>query len=293
MTARILSTSALWTLIAATLYFGKLWGGLALLLVLTGAAHWELCTLLRRSGAPVRRETTVFLGTGILGFLAWGILKSPAAPPPNPILIAAPGLLIATLMMTLLRAPARLVQLFLRLPATLTWLYLPLSIAPLVYLAAEPWARAKDISGLLLVLWFVATVKFADCGALVTGLTLGRHKLAPSISPGKSWEGCVGGVIIAGGVAAAIAWLYNANATALGWTVSPEKFTPLKAFVLALPLAAIGIPSDLVESVFKRHAGVKDSGKTIPGIGGAYDLMDSLILTAPVGYLLIKFFVTR
>lgn len=293
MTARILSTLALWTLIAATLYFGKLWGGLILLLALTGAAHWELCTLLQLSGAPVRRETTVLLGTALLGFLAWGILKNPATPPPHPILIAAPGLCIATLMMAHLRTPARLVQLFLRLPTTLTWLYIPLSIAPLVYLAAEPWARAKDISGLLLVLWFIATVKFADCGALVTGLTFGRHKLAPSISPGKSWEGCVGGVITAGGVAAAIAWLYNSNATTLGWTISPEKFTPLKAFVLALPLAATGIPSDLVESVFKRHAGVKDSGKTIPGIGGAYDLMDSLILTAPIGYLLIKFCVTN
>jgi phosphatidate cytidylyltransferase len=64
---------------------------------------------------------------------------------------------------------------------------------------------------------------------------------------------------------------------------------PLKAALLALPLAALSIPSDLVESVFKRQAGEKDSGKTIPGIGGALDLIDSLVLTAPVALILLSY----
>ena len=68
----------------------------------------------------------------------------------------------------------------------------------------------------------------------------------------------------------------------------PATFTPLLAAAVAVPIAAIGIVSDLVESVIKRRANTKDSGATIPGIGGIFDLSDSLILTAPVGFLVFS-----
>jgi len=133
---------------------------------------------------------------------------------------------------------------------------------------------------LVLCLWVVAVAKFCDVGALLCGLAFGRHKMAPLTSPKKTWEGAVGGVLVAMGVGALVAWL--------GRGVLPAAMTPPRAALLAGPLAAVAIVSDLVESVIKRRAALKDSGGGVPGIGGMFDLCDSLILTAPVGYLLLQ-----
>jgi phosphatidate cytidylyltransferase len=133
---------------------------------------------------------------------------------------------------------------------------------------------------LLLTLWLIAVAKFCDTGALLTGLAIGRHKLAPQISPKKTWEGAVGGVLSSMGVGALIAWLAR--------EVFPPHMTPLIAALIAAPIGMIGIVADLVESIIKRRANIKDSGRTIPGIGGMFDLSDSIILVAPVGYLLFR-----
>ncbi|MDR2981802.1 MAG: phosphatidate cytidylyltransferase [Puniceicoccales bacterium] len=295
MKARIFSTITLWLTISLVLYFGKIWGGLALLILVTGAAHWEFCTLLAKCGGKPRQVLSVALGAIIIAGVCWSVLD-----PELPInstgatlngfrpSVVIPGMAIGLISLLLLRNTDKLVALYKTAPTVLSWLYIPCSMAPLAYLAAEYWANGQNISGLLLVVWVIATVKFTDCGALIFGLTFGKHKLAPSISPGKSWEGCVGGVATSVGVGAGIAWLYTRYAGSLEWTIL--SFTPGKAALIALPLAILSVPSDLIESVFKRRAGVKDSGKTIPGIGGAFDLLDSLILTAPVGYLLLRLF---
>lgn len=138
------------------------------------------------------------------------------------------------------------------------------------------------IAGLVLAVWVIATSKFCDVGALLTGLACGKHKMAPVISPKKTWEGAIGGVITSALVGAAIAcfcarWL-------------PTTFTPILAAALAVPIAIMGIVSDLVESIIKRRANVKDSGATIPGIGGMFDLSDSLLLTAPAAFILFGLF---
>ena len=132
---------------------------------------------------------------------------------------------------------------------------------------------------LILCLWVVAVAKFCDVGALLTGLAIGRHPMAPKTSPKKTWEGAVGGVMVSMGVGALVAWL--------GRTWLPGAFTPLIAALIAAPVAAIAIVSDLVESVIKRRAALKDSGGGVPGIGGVFDLSDSLILAAPVAYFLL------
>jgi phosphatidate cytidylyltransferase len=131
---------------------------------------------------------------------------------------------------------------------------------------------------LLLCLWLIAVAKFCDVGALLTGLAIGKHKMAPVISPKKTWEGAIGGVLTSMGVGALGAWLAR--------TQFPAGFTPLRGALIAAPVAAVGIVSDLVESVIKRRAASKDSGNVIPGIGGMFDLSDSLLLTAPVAYFL-------
>ena len=135
--------------------------------------------------------------------------------------------------------------------------------------------------GLVACLWVVAVSKFCDVGALLSGMAFGKHKMAPNISPKKTWEGAIGGVLISASVGATIAWLAA--------DYVPEGLTPLAGALIAVPLALTTIVSDLIESAMKRRADIKDTGKMIPGIGGAFDLTDSLILTAPVAYVIFLF----
>lgn len=112
-----------------------------------------------------------------------------------------------------------------------------------------------------------------DTGAYAAGRTLGRHKLYPAVSPGKSWEGFFGGMI----VTVAIAFLARATfLPALGVG---------DALAIALPASLLGPLGDLSESMLKRAHGVKDSGKTIPGHGGVLDRLDAMLFTAPYVYL--------
>jgi phosphatidate cytidylyltransferase len=144
--------------------------------------------------------------------------------------------------------------------------------------------------GLALGLWLVAVAKFCDVGALLTGLAFGRHKMAPNISPKKTWEGALGGLVVSAGIGALLASLGRSEQ--FGGPYFPDDFTPLHAALMAMPIAAASITSDLVESIIKRRAEVKDTGQLIPGIGGAFDLTDSLILAAPIGYFLFYFCLT-
>jgi len=151
----------------------------------------------------------------------------------------------------------------------------------LVRIATPPAGDTTQAAGrIVLCLWVVAVAKFCDVGALLAGLAVGRHPMAPLTSPKKTWEGAAGGVIVAMGVGWLVAWL--------GRGVLPAAMTPLRSALLAAPLACVAIVSDLVESVIKRRAALKDSGGGVPGIGGMFDLCDSLILAAPVGYFLLQ-----
>jgi phosphatidate cytidylyltransferase len=131
---------------------------------------------------------------------------------------------------------------------------------------------------LSLAIWVIAVAKFTDVGGYLVGSMIGRHKLAPSISPGKTWEGVVGGLLLS----ALVAFL----PVHFAQEYFPLWLTPLRAVCLAFPIGIAAIASDLSESAFKRRAGVKDSGRCIPGIGGALDLADSLLLAGPVAYYL-------
>ncbi|MDQ2068340.1 phosphatidate cytidylyltransferase [Natronospira bacteriovora] len=124
-------------------------------------------------------------------------------------------------------------------------------------------------SGPWYVILALALVAGADVGAYFAGKAFGRHRLAPSISPGKTWEGVAGGACLAILVAVAGAWFLDARSM---W-----------AFSLAGVIAAVlSVGGDLVESILKRQAGVKDSGRILPGHGGLLDRMDSLLVAAPI-----------
>lgn len=134
------------------------------------------------------------------------------------------------------------------------------------------------------VLGVLVVTKAADIGAFFTGKAIGRHKLIPWLSPGKTWEGLFGGVMLSaltawGGVALARATLGNVDVGAM-----PVWQALLSGVILAL----VGQGGDLLESVLKRDAGLKDSGSTIPGFGGILDVLDSVLLTAPAAYWLLS-----
>ncbi len=135
-----------------------------------------------------------------------------------------------------------------------------------------------------LVLYFLLVCKSCDIGAYFTGLATGRHKLIPWLSPNKTWEG------LAGGVAAAV--LVATGAAYLVYSLGPARFEGWMpraggAAWFGLAMALVGQAGDLVESLFKRDAGAKDSGAVVPAFGGVLDIVDSPLLAAPVAWWLL------
>jgi phosphatidate cytidylyltransferase len=124
-------------------------------------------------------------------------------------------------------------------------------------------------NGRLLVLFLLASVVFADTGAYFSGRFWGRRKMAPQLSPGKTVEGLVGGLAAASAAGALFAWLVM------------DDTGPGAGALLGLAMAAFSVLGDLLESVIKRSAGVKDSGGVLPGHGGLLDRVDGIILAGP------------
>ena len=120
------------------------------------------------------------------------------------------------------------------------------------------------------------------------GKAIGRTKMAPSISPGKTVEGLVGGFGASAGIGALIPWLLINQFPEIA-SFGDWVFTPSQGAIWGSLIALSAVIGDLIASVLKRLAGMKDSGGTIPGIGGLLDLTDSLILAAPTGYFILRF----
>ena len=140
--------------------------------------------------------------------------------------------------------------------------------------------------GLFFCLWIVMVAKFSDIGALLVGKTIGRTKMAPSISPGKTVEGLLGGLGASAGIGAMLPWLAQEHFSHL-FDFGTTLFTSSQGALWGLVVGIVSVIGDLIASVLKRLAGMKDSGGAIPGIGGLLDLTDSLILSAPTGYFII------
>ncbi len=125
------------------------------------------------------------------------------------------------------------------------------------------------------ILTILLMVKFTDIGAYFGGRALGKHKLIPWLSPGKTWEGLACGLATAGMVGAICAnWI--------------PRFPWWKGFIFGVIIGGIGQLGDLLESLMKRDAEVKDSGRLVPGFGGILDIIDSPLLAAPFAYLLFS-----
>ncbi len=136
--------------------------------------------------------------------------------------------------------------------------YVGLAAIALLYLRDQP-------RGVLLALWTLAIVWATDIGAYFAGRAIGGPKLAPAISPAKTWAGLIGGMVAAG---------------AVGALIGAAGHLPVATWWLGAPLAVVAQAGDLAESALKRRAGVKDSGRLLPGHGGVLDRVDGLLPVA-------------
>jgi len=273
VTKRVLSTAVLWAVVIAVLWFFRSPGAVVLLGALSFLALREFYQLLDASGEPP------FLWTGAsLGAL---ITVSPWLGDRygDPSLMLALATVVIAVRMLVERTPENRTE---SLAGTLFGLVYVAFLMQFIVRMLTP-SGPLDLMGpddrLLLTFWFVVVVKFCDTGALLAGTAFGKHLMAPRISPKKTWEGLAGGVIVSMSVGALGAWILREHV--------PAGFTPGIAALIAAPLALAGAASDLVKSVVKRRANRKDSGTSVPGIGGVLDLIDSLLLAAPLGYLLL------
>ena len=150
------------------------------------------------------------------------------------------------------------------------------SLAGILYVAVPmSLLLCMGVTSRMYVLFYMVLIWINDVGAYLVGTMAGKHRLFERISPKKSWEGFFGGVILAFAAALAIARFYDGN-YALWITTG-----------IVLPLTAVA--GDLVESMFKRAAGIKDSGTAIPGHGGFLDRFDAVLFSIPFVYVIVKF----
>ncbi len=281
MLKRAISTLVLWaTLITLLRYFGRP-AAVLFTTVLAVLTQHELYGMLTRMGHRPFHRFGLLIGTAML-LVPYAVRT--LAPQ---YFITGPGMTASLMALAVVLCCVRLLSMrdpgkrFDTLAATLFGIaYVPFMFQFVIEIF---FLRTDANQGLMLVIWLIAVSKFCDAGALLVGTAIGRHKMSPTISPKKSWEGLVGGVIIASGVGTGLVAYFQPRG------LYPENFTLLWSALAAIPIALIAVVSDLVESIIKRRADIKDSGATVPGIGGAFDLTDSVILTAPAAYILFAY----
>ena len=248
------------------------------LLLLTAAALGivplaaaEAARLLRDSGLPV--PTPLAIGSSVAALLSVAVIFMQ---PPWPIASAVvPTVVVAVLGLSLLilsrhRSVAGVV------PGAAGTLLVA------VYLGVLPafLIAIRQVWSGWVVVGIVLTIKSSDIGAYFAGRSLGRNKLIPWLSPGKTWEGLVGGVITAAVVGGLLA-------LATGGAAGTGRVPVWLGAVGGALLAVVGQLGDLAESLLKRTAGAKDSGTLLPGMGGVLDVIDSLLFAAPVAWWLL------
>jgi phosphatidate cytidylyltransferase len=251
-------------LVAAPIALGLLWvGGVAFALflaVVAVAAQAEVYNLLRESGA--RPFALLGLPLGALAVL-------------RPLVPLAEALLVTGGVLVLFAALLRVrEQPLLDVAGTLFGVfYPPLLLSFAIVLREAEGFRLDPLGGFWLTAAVMVSVWGADTFAYVAGRLFGRHPLFPRVSPKKTWEGAAGGLL---GAFAVVAGFKLAALDVLGWS---------DVAVLALCAGVAGPLGDLAESLFKRSAGVKDSGNWIPGHGGMLDRIDAACVAVPLATL--------
>jgi phosphatidate cytidylyltransferase len=282
---RSASTIFLWGLVTAIFLSGWSWAMLALIGVLTMVATLEYFKMLTAAKVPCFPRFGFLLAgiysLGLYTFFMKGGTTVPAGIDSLAFFIAITGPFALQLRHPI-RGNEALQAVAVNLLGFVYIAFLFNFAARVTFLA--PGANAVQglvgKSGALLLLWLLAVTKFTDMGAYITGSMIGRHKMIPHVSPGKTWEGFGGALVFA---QLAGCGLYALFPKDLHFFVSWNHVIFL-SFLLAV-LAVIG---DLAESIVKRSINAKDSGRMLPGIGGSLDLIDSICFTAPALYFYLN-----
>ncbi|HEV7401914.1 MAG TPA: phosphatidate cytidylyltransferase [Chthoniobacteraceae bacterium] len=286
--SRLLSTIVLWTLVLGALLTGSEIGCLLVLCGLGFIGLWEYFAGLR--GKQIAAFTGVGLSGGLLllvgTFLSFsGLLGHGKG---FALGVVAPEAEIGLLVLCVLAVLTS--QLFLKNREPIPLSAAAFTLLGIVYVAwlfgfatkliyFTPRDGAGHLTGQWYLLYLLVVAKFSDMGAYLTGSLIGKHPMVPHISPKKTWEGFAGALLFS-----------TAGSFALLWLLGPKLhlLRPLDALVLGLGLGLAAVVGDLVESIVKRSLDLKDSGSLLPGIGGALDLIDSVLFTAPLLYYYLR-----
>jgi len=281
---RLSSTLVLWGLIAGAVWSGQplLFFGIMAALSALGLVEWR-----RMFGRTLDGGWRVWLYAMAAVYAAlvfWQSRSGQGGAPGLPEAVAVPALLFGLFAGTL-RGPLEGRETLWRVFVVLAgFIYVPFLFSFAWRLLLVPhWDGATPLPGVFYLLFVVAVTKFTDMGAYAIGVVFGRHKMIPHISPGKTWEGLAGAFLGAFAAAHGMVALFGGHIPMIDHT---------HAAGLAICLAIVTVVADLAESVIKRCLDVKDSGHLLPGIGGALDLIDSLLFTCPAAWLYFHLVVT-
>jgi phosphatidate cytidylyltransferase len=276
---RLFSWAALWLVALGFVFCGWDTGCLLLIAFFGLAAQWEFYRAQEEKGHKVFKQSGLFCGALIFANSWYFLIHHPG----HASFVHFGGELV--LVFSLLGAFIRLVVVpeAHRAPITtaahtlLGLLYVPFLFNFVALLAFMPGDAEQNR---FLLIYLLAVTKFSDVGAYVIGSLIGRHKMIPRISPGKTWEGLAGAILTSLAISVTLTHVMGPRVPAISFTDS---------IILGLLLPLVSVVGDLAESVVKRDASIKDSGRSIPGIGGALDLIDSILFTAPVLYFYLEF----
>ncbi len=282
---RSASTLFLWGLVTAIFISHRSWGVLGLIGALTMIATFEYFQMLKAAGVKCFPRFGILLAAVYSGGLYWHFAKGGTTVPED--IDALAVFLAAAVPFTLqLRHPIRGIEALLAVAANLLgFVYIAFLFnfaARVTFIApgANVVPGLVGDSGAFLLLWLLAVTKFTDMGAYITGSMIGRHKMIPHVSPGKTWEGFGG------------ALLFSQLAGCGLYALFPEHLAFFQEWkhviLLGVLLSVLAVIGDLAESVLKRAINAKDSGRMLPGIGGSLDLIDSICFTAPALYFYLK-----
>ena len=273
MQQRIFSFALLWSVLAVSLWLFGVHAGVFLIALLAFFTQLELYQLFEKMGLTPMKGVGLAAGLVItVGAYYWGGVDSG-----NDLFV----LCFVLLTLTIIRLDLQAGRLRSFMPTLFGLLYVPYLLHFLIKtVKLAEFHKESAAVGMFLAVWVVAVAKCADVGGLLVGMQIGKTPLSV-ISPKKTYEGAAGGIVFSMLIGIILAGVFH--------NLAPAGMTWWLCALIAIPIAIASIASDLVESAFKRQADVKDSGKFIPGIGGIFDLTDSLILTAPLGYLLFKY----
>lgn len=258
---RVLTALVLLPVMLAALFAFDAWQWAAFTALITLLGLWEWSRLVQLS----RLQQIFYLALSAAGLTAWIVSSDRVA---YPLPLAVHGLV---LLFWFVAAPLWLKQRWSLLKQPLLAMGVGWLLLLPAWSALQTWRPSPTAASLLLAL--MALVWLADTAAYFSGKTFGRRKLAPAISPGKSWEGVYGALV----AVAIYAVILSQTELLQSWSL------PVWMWVLvAWSLTAVSIVGDLLESWFKRQAGMKDSSQLLPGHGGVLDRIDSLIAVLAV-----------